>query len=101
MSYNREKDSLVNLIENRMELAQKDFRYEVYDMYEVTDEIGDFFPDFCEDTTDMYSMLKSILERFPDLYCCYVAFKPECAPEKGKRFVPTAFREPDSSIVAL
>lgn len=100
MSYNREKDSLVNLIENRMELAQKDFRYEVYDMYEVTDEIGDFFPDFCEDTTDMYSMLKSILERFPDLYCCYVAFKPECAPEKGKRFVPTAFREPDSSIVA-
>ena len=83
-----------------MELAQKDFRYEVYDMYEVTDEIGDFFPDFCEDTTDMYSMLKSILERFPDLYCCYVAFKPECAPEKGKRFVPTAFREPDSSIVA-
>ena len=100
VSYNREKDSLVNLIENRMELAQKDFRYEVYDMYEVTDEIGDFFPDFCEDTTDMYSMLKSILERFPDLYCCYVAFKPECAPEKGKRFVPTAFREPDSSIVA-
>ena len=100
VSYNREKDSLVNLIENRMELAQKDFRYEVYDMYEVTDEIGDFFPDFCEDTTDMYSMLKSILERFPDLYCCYVAFKPECAPEKGKRFVPTAFRELDSSIVA-
>ena len=100
VSYNREKDSLVDLIENRMELAQKDFIYEVYDMYEVTDEITDFFPDFCEDTTDMNSMLKSILERFPNLYCCYVAFIPEYAPEKGKRFAPSAFRERDSSVVA-
>ena len=100
VSYDREKDSLLNLIENRMELAQKDFIYEVYDMYEVTDEISDFFPDFCENTDDMNSMLKSILERFPDLYCCYIAFLPECAPEKGKRFAPLAFREPDSSVVA-
>ena len=53
VSYNREKNSLVNLIENRMELAQKDFIYEVYDMYEVTDEISDFFPDFCEDTKEL------------------------------------------------
>ena len=100
VSYNREEKSLVTLIENKMELAQKDFIYEVYDMYEVTDEIGDFFPDFCEETKDLNSMLKSILERFPDLYCCYVAFLPECAPEKGTRYVPSAFREPDSSVVA-
>ena len=100
VSYNREKNRLVNLIEDRMELAQKNFKYEVYDMYEVTDEISDFFPDFCEDTADINNMLKSILERFPDLYCCYVAFLPECAPEKGKRLAPSAFRERDSSVVA-
>jgi len=100
VSYNREKNSLVNLIENRMELAQKDFIYEVYDMYEVTDEISDFFPDFCEDTKELYSMLESVLERFPDLYCCYVAFLPECAPEKGNRFAPSAFRERDNSVIA-
>jgi len=35
-----EKNSVVNLIENRMELAQKNLIYEVYDMYEVTDEIS-------------------------------------------------------------
>ena len=40
VSYNREKNSVVNLIENRMELAQKNLIYEVYDMYEVTDEIS-------------------------------------------------------------
>jgi len=100
VSYNLEEKRLVNLIENRMELAQKDFTYEVYDMYEVTDEIADFFPDFCEDTKELYSMLESILERFPDLYCCYVAFLPECAPEKGKRFAPSAFRERDNSVIA-
>lgn len=99
VSYNREEKRLVNLIEDRMELAQKDFTYEVYDMYEVTDEIADFFPNFFEDTKELYSMLESILERFPDLYCCYVAFLPECAPEKGKRFAPSAFRECDNSVI--
>ena len=46
VSYNREKQSMENDINNRMELAQKNFMFEVYDMYEVTDEIADFFPDF-------------------------------------------------------
>ena len=100
VSYHREKESLVNQIEDRMELAQKDFLFEVYDMYEATDEIIDFFPEFCSESDELLSMLQTVLQRFPDLYCCYVSYLPECAPEKGRRYAPCAFRERDSSIVA-
>lgn len=100
VSYNREKQSMENDINNRMELAQKNFMFEVYDMYEVTDEITDFFPEFGSNPDDLFSMLETVLERFPNLYCCYVGFLPEYSPEKGKPFVPTAFRERNGSIVA-
>ena len=99
VSYSREKESLVADINYRMELAQKDFIYDVYDMYEVTDEITDFFPDFGSNPDDLFSMLETVLERFPNLYCCYVSYLPDCSPKKGKLFVPTAFRERDGSIV--
>ena len=100
VSYHREKDSLVSHIEDRMDLAQKDFLYEVYDMYEATDEISDFFPEFCSDSENLQSMLETVLERFPDLYCCYVSYLPECSPVKGRRYAPCAFREHDKSITA-
>ena len=100
VSYNREKQSMENDINNRMELAQKNFMFEVYDMYEVTDEITDFFPEFGSNPEDLFSMLETVLERFPNLYCCYVGFLPEYSSEKGKPFVPLAFRERDGSIVA-
>jgi len=100
VSYNREKDSLVADINYRMELAQKDFIYDVYDMYEVTDEIADFFPDFGSNPDDLFSMLETVLERFPNLYCCYVGYLPEYSPKESKLYVPTAFRERDGSIVA-
>lgn len=100
VSYRQKKENLVNRIENRMELAQKDILSEVYDMFEATDEVTYFFPKFCSDRDDLLSMLKTVLGRFPNLYCCYVSFLPDYSPEKGKLYAPCAFRERDSSIVA-
>ena len=39
MSYHREKVELEERIQYKMELAQKDFFFEVYDMHEATNEI--------------------------------------------------------------
>ena len=98
VSYRQVKENLLNDIENRMELAQKDIESEVYDMFEATDEITHFFPEFVSNHDDLFSMLETVLERFPNLYCCYVSFMPEHAPRKGKRYAPCAYRDGDSII---
>ena len=100
VSYHREKEDLVNDIENKMEVAQNAFLFEVYDVCDATNEITDFFPDFCADTVNLSVMLETVLKRFPDLYCCYVSFLPEYSPKKDKRYALCAYREPDKPIVA-
>lgn len=99
VSYTREKDELVSQIECKMELAQKDFVFEIYDMHEATDEISHFFPDFSDDTDELYDLLESVLWHFPALYCCYITYLPECSPTPGQWCCPTAFRVNEDSVI--
>lgn len=99
VSYHRTKEILINHIENRMELAQKDILSEVYDMYEAMEDITSSYPELCSDSVKYVSMLRSVLERFPNLYCCYVSYLPECSPVKGQLCAPCAFRDRDNSIM--
>lgn len=98
VSYNRERTNLENDIERRMELAEKDFVFEVYDMYDATDEITYFFPELCDNTEELYSMLKTVLGRFQNLYGCYVAFVPDSLHGRERRFSPYASRAQGDSI---
>ena len=61
VSYSREKKDLMQQMENKMDLAQKDFIFEVYDMHEATDEITHFFPEFEDHTDDLYALLETVL----------------------------------------
>ena len=99
VSYTREKDELVSQIECKMELAQKDFVFEIYDMHEATDEISHFFPEFSDDTDELYDLLESVLWHFPALYCCYITYLPECSPTPGQWCCPTAFRVNEDSVI--
>lgn len=101
VSYNRERENLENDIERRMELAEKDFVFEVYDMYDATDEITYFFPELCDNTEELYSMLKTVLGRFQNLYGCYVAFVPDSLHGRERRFSPYASRAEGDSISAF
>lgn len=101
VSYNRERTNLENDIERRMELAEKDFVFEVYDMYDATDEITYFFPELCDNTEELYSMLKTVLGRFQNLYGCYVAFVPDSLHGRERRFSPYASRAEGDSISAF
>lgn len=101
VSYNRERTNLENDIKRRMELAEKDFVFEVYDMYDATDEITYFFPELCDNTEELYSMLKTVLGRFQNLYGCYVAFVPDSLHGRERRFSPFAFRAEGDSISAF
>jgi len=99
VSYSREKTDLMQQMESKMDLAQKDFIFEVYDMHEATDEIAHFFPEFEDHTDDLYALLETVLSHYPGLYCCYVTFLPECSPIPGQWSCPTAFRVNADSII--
>ena len=101
VSYNRERTNLENDIERRMELAEKDFVFEVYDMYDAMDKITYFFPELCDNTEELYSMLKTVLGRFQNLYGCYVAFVPDSLHGRERRFSPYASRVEEDSISAF
>ena len=92
MSYHREKVELEERIQYKMELAQKDFFFEVYDMHEATNEIRHFYSEFDTDSTELYALLETVLWHYPELYSCYLVFLPERSPEPGRWFVPCAFR---------
>ena len=55
VSYSREKADLMQQMEYKMELAQKDFIFEMYDMHEATDEIMHYFPEFNDDRDEIYA----------------------------------------------
>ena len=99
VSYNREKSDLVEQMEYKMELAQKDFIFEMYDMHEATDEITHYFPEFEGDETKLFALLETVLWNFPALYCCYVTFLPEHSPIPGEWSCPTAFRVNADSVL--
>ena len=99
VSYNREKKDLMAQMEYKMDLAQRDFLFEVYDMHEATVEIRHYFPEFEDNMNDLYALLETVLAHYPDLYCCYVTSPPECSPHKGRWSCPTAFRVKRDSII--
>ena len=99
VSYSREKRDLMDQMEYKMDLAQKNFLFEVYDMHEATEEITHFFPEFERNTNDLCDLLGTVLEHYPGLYCCYVTFPPESSPNRGEWSSPTAFRVKGDSIV--
>ncbi len=99
VSYSREKADLMQQMEYKMGLAQKDFIFEMYDMHEATDEITHYFPEFDDGNDDIYALLETALWNFPSLYCCYVTFLPECSPTPGQWSCPTAFRVNKDSVI--
>ena len=99
VSYSREKADLMQQMEYKMELAQKDFIFEMYDMHEATDEITHYFPEFDDNKDKLYALLETVLWNFPALYCCYITFLPECSPIPGQWCCPTAFRVNEDSVI--
>jgi Serine phosphatase RsbU, regulator of sigma subunit len=99
VSYRREKKELESSIAYKMELAQKDFVFEIYDMYEATDDIVRFLPEFDDSPDEYYRLLATVLKHFPDLYSCYITFLPDSSSKPVKWFAPCAFRASQDSII--
>lgn len=98
ITYYHIKANLENHIKNRIKSAQKSIVPEVFQMYEATEEIVDFYPEAHSNPKDLMLMVKTILVRYPNLYGCYVTFAPEHSPKKGKWYVPYAYRLRNNTI---
>ena len=99
VSYSREKRDLVGQIEYKMELAHKDFIFQVYDMVEATENIVRFFPDFEDNPEDSFALVETVISHFPELYSCYMAYVPEYAPKAGQLYAPCAFRKGKDTLL--
>ena len=99
VSYNRERDDLMQQMEYKMELVQKNFIFEIFDMHEATDEIVHFYPEFENSLYEIYALLQTVLWNYPEIYCCYVTYLPECSPHPGRWCSPTAFRVNKDSVI--
>ena len=99
VSYSREKADLMKHMDYKMDVAQKDFIFQMYDMHEATDEITHYFPEFDDSMDKLFALLETALWNYPDLYCCYVTFLPECSPTKEQWCCPTAFRVNADSVI--
>ncbi|MBQ9339671.1 MAG: SpoIIE family protein phosphatase [Paludibacteraceae bacterium] len=84
LSYRRNKEDIMERIDHKMEMAQKDVTSELYDMSDAVSEIASYLPQHAKDTTTQYELFSTVLWRFPDLYSCYFFYKPNHFPNQTR-----------------
>lgn len=99
VSYNRNREDLLERIDYQMDLTQRDFLYKVSNMSDATEEIASYMPEFCDNTNDLYLLLETALRRYKDLFSLYVGFVPNQFPARGERYGVCALRNKNDSII--
>lgn len=100
LSYQRNKADIKDRINYKMELAQKDVIFELYDMVDAVSEIASYLPRNGKDTVALYNHIETVLWRFPYLYSCYFCYTPNYFPDQGKHYAVCAFRATQDSIIS-
>lgn len=100
LSYQRNKADIKDRINYKMELAQKDVTFELYDMVDAVSEIASYLPRNGKDTVALYNHIETVLWRFPYLYSCYFCYTPNYFPDQGKHYAVCAFRASQDSIIS-
>ena len=100
LSYQRNKADIKDRIDYKMELAQKEVIFELYDMVDAVSEIASYLPQNGKDTTALYNHMETVLRRFPYLYSCYFCYTPNYFPDQGKHYAVCAFRASQDSIIS-
>ena len=98
ISYNRNKASLKDLIEYKIELTQRDFVFQIYDMPDAASEVVHFIPDYGDNPDELYELMETVLQRYPEISNCAVCYVPYYFPQKGERCAVCAMRVNKDSI---
>ena len=100
LSYQRSKSDIMERIDSKMELAQKDVIYELHDMCDAVSDIASYLPQNGKDTVALYNHIETVLWRFPYLYSCYFCYTPNYFPNQGRHYAVCAARANKDSIIS-
>ena len=100
MSYRQARFHVQESIDLKTQIAHEKILFELYDAYEVTDQMEQFVADNLSEPNNMLKGTADLLKHYPNFFCLHVDFPAYFYPEKGKWFSPISYRLNDSSWVA-
>jgi serine phosphatase RsbU (regulator of sigma subunit)/anti-sigma regulatory factor (Ser/Thr protein kinase) len=101
VSYQWEKKRVLEHIDYEMELAQKDFIFEIYDIQDAGEEMCDYINRHLDDPEAILRHTYTMVRRFPDVMSCYVSFRPCYYNDSDYWYCPASWRVGDSIVTTL
>ena len=98
MSYRQARHHVQETIDLKSQIAHEKILFELYDVYEVTDQLKQYVKDHLAEPDNMLKGTSDILKRYPNFFCSHVDFPEYFYPEKGKWYSPCSYRLNDSII---
>ena len=78
------------------QMTQDDLLFELYDVYDVIDQLKTSVKENLSQPDMLFKNTRTLLNRYPSFSSCYVAFRENYYPEKGKYFCPCSYRVDDT-----
>ena len=101
VSYSWEKKRVWEQLDYEIQLAQKDFIFEVYDIQDAGDDMQNYVRRHLDDPDRLMHEAYVTLKRYPDIMACYVSFLPGQFDDDYYWYCPCAWRKGDSIVQEL
>jgi anti-sigma regulatory factor (Ser/Thr protein kinase) len=96
LSYRQAMRHVQENIDLKTQIAHEKILFELYDAYEVVDQMKHFVAENVSQPNSMLKGTRDLLTRYPSCYTVCVNFPENFYPEKGKWFSPCSYRLNDS-----
>ena len=96
MSYRQARLRVQESIDLKTQIAHEKVLFELYDAYEVIDQMEQYVADNLSEPNSMLKGTSDMLKRYPNIFCLHIDFPPYFYPEKGKWFSSFSYRLNDS-----
>ena len=101
VSYQWERKRVQGQIDYEMQLAQRDFLFEIYDIQHAGDEVCEYLQRRVDDQEAILHFTRVILTRYEDIKACYVSFRPGYYNENEYWHCPCSWRKGDSIVMEM
>ena len=96
LSYKQAMRHVQENIDLKTQIAHEKILFELYDAYEVVDQMKHFVAENVSQPNSMLKETRDLLKRYPSCYTVGVSFPENFYPEKGQWFSPCSYRLNDS-----
>lgn len=92
ISSSLEKEHVREVVEYKMQLAQKDFLYELYDFHHSAEQMKRFVLEHPDQPQELLRETQLVLNRYPDIANMFVKFAPGIYRGKVNNYFPRTYR---------